>query len=63
MEGRELGRLTAGDVWRTPHGGWRREAIESVLMDLNLDNAEGGEGTREDGGEKRRSDKWTELMG
>ncbi len=34
MEGRELGRLTAGDVWRA-HGQWR--AIESVLMDLNLD--------------------------
>jgi hypothetical protein len=38
MEGRELGRLTAGDVWEIT---WSVEAIESVLMDLNLDSAEG----------------------
>lgn len=38
MEGMELGRLTAGDVWEST---WAVEAIESVLMDLNLDSAEG----------------------
>lgn len=56
MEGRELGRSTAGDVWEST---WPVEAIESVLMDLNLDSHRGGEGTRRDG---ERSDKWTELM-
>ena len=55
MEGRELGRLTAGDVWEST---WSVEAIERVLMDLDLDSAEGrGNPTR-----RRRSDKWTELM-
>ena len=39
MEGRELGRLTAGDVWEKST--WSVEAIESVLMDLDLDYAEG----------------------
>ena len=48
MEGRELGRLTAGDVWEST---WPVEAIESVLMDLNLDSEEGARDTEETAGE------------
>lgn len=48
MEGRELGRLTAGDVWEKST--WSVEAIESVLMDLDLDYAEGGEETEKTAG-------------
>ena len=44
MEGKELGRLTAGDVWEST---WSVEGIESVLMDLDLDSAEGARGTEE----------------
>ncbi len=55
MEGRELGRLTAGDVWRA-HGS--SGAIEGVLMDLNLDSSSRRE-PEETAGE---AIKWRELM-
>ena len=43
MEGRELGRFDRGRCLKST---WPVEAIESVLMDLNLDSAEGREGYR-----------------